>query len=108
MLTKSKIAVIAAVLGLVSASPALAQAFDNDYGTGNEVPTYYDSQGGLHMGNAPTQSQVAVHRSGLNAFASIGGAVLHRMLRPSRAVAASATTKCCKPTSGESKQLSRA
>ena len=74
MFTKSKIAVIAAALGLLSASPALAQAFDNDYGTGNEVPTYYDSQGGLHMGNAPAQSQVAVHRSGLNAFASIGGA----------------------------------
>jgi hypothetical protein len=74
MVTKSKIAVIAAVLGLLSASPAFAQAFDNDYGTGNEVPTYYDSQGGLHMGNAPAQSQVAVHRSGLNAFASIGGA----------------------------------
>jgi hypothetical protein len=74
MLTKSKIAVIAAALGLLSASPALAAAFDNDYGTGNELPSYYDSQGGLHMGYAPAQSQVAVHRSGLNAFASIGGA----------------------------------
>jgi hypothetical protein len=72
MLTKSKIAVIAAVLGLLSASPAFAQAFDNDYGTGNEVPTYYDSQGGLHMGHARAQSQVAVHRGGLAAFASIG------------------------------------
>jgi hypothetical protein len=74
MVTKSKIAVIAAVLGLLSASPAFAAAFDNDYGTGNELPSYYDSQGGLHMGYAPAQSQVAVHRSGLNAFASIGGA----------------------------------
>ena len=72
MLTKSKIALIAAVLGSLSASPAFAQAFDNDYGTGNEVPTYYDSQGGLHMGSAPARSHVAVHRSGLNAFASIG------------------------------------
>jgi hypothetical protein len=72
MLTKSKIAVIAAVLGSLSASPAFAQAFDNDYGTGNEVPTYYDSRGGLHLGNAPARSQVAAHRSGLNAFASIG------------------------------------
>ena len=74
MLTKSKIALIAAVLGSLSASPAFAQAFDNDYGTGNEVPTYYDSQGGLHMGSAPARSHVAVHRSGLNAFASIGRA----------------------------------
>lgn len=32
----------------------------------------YDSQGGLHMGSEPAQTQVAVHRSGLNAFASIG------------------------------------
>jgi hypothetical protein len=72
MLTKSKMAVIAVVFGLVSASPAFAQAFDSDYGTGNEQPTYYDSHGGLHLGSAPTQSQVAAHRSGLNAFASVG------------------------------------
>jgi hypothetical protein len=72
MLTKSKIAVIAAVL--VSASPAFAQSFNRPEGTGNELPSYYDSQGGLHMGSAPAQIQVAVHRSGLNAFASIGRA----------------------------------
>jgi hypothetical protein len=72
MVTKSTLALIAAVAALGFASPAFAQAFDNDYGTGNEVPTYYDSQGGLHLGNAPARSQVAVHRSGLNAFASVG------------------------------------
>jgi hypothetical protein len=72
MITKSKIAVVAAVLGLLSASPAFAQSFDNDFGTGNELPSYYDSQGGLHARNARIQSQVAVHRSGLSAFASIG------------------------------------
>ena len=72
MLTKSKIAVIAAIAALSFASPAFAQAFDNDYGTGNEQPTYYDSQGGLHLGYARAQSHVAVHRSGLNAFASVG------------------------------------
>jgi len=74
MLAKSKIAVIAAVLGFLSASPAFAQAFDNDYGTGNEVPTYYDSQGGLHAGMPSEQPQIVAHRSGLNAFASIGRA----------------------------------
>jgi hypothetical protein len=74
MVTKSKIAVIAAVLGSIAASPALAQSYDNDWGTGNELPSYYDSHGGLHVGNAPAQSQIAVHRSGLNAFASVGHA----------------------------------
>ena len=72
MVTKSKITVIAAVLALISASPALAQSFNRSDGTGNELPSYYDSQGGLHAGNAHMQSQIAVHRSGLNAFASVG------------------------------------
>jgi len=73
MVTKSKIAVIAAIAALSCASPAFAQSFDSDFGTGNELPTYYDSNGGLHAGNVHMQwSQVAVHRSGLNAFASVG------------------------------------
>jgi hypothetical protein len=74
MVTKSKIAVIAAVLGMVSASPALAQSF-------NALPMSYDSQGGEHCdrlaactGIPPQQIQIAAHRSGLNAFASIGRA----------------------------------
>ena len=96
MLTKSKIAVIAAVL--VSASPAFAQSFNRPEGTGNELPSYYDSQGGLHMGYAPAQSQVAVHRSGLNAFASIGHA---GMLRSTRAAAASALPGSRRPVAGQ-------
>src|SRR5690348_10595676 len=74
MVTKSKIAVIAAVLGMVSASPAHAPE-----GTGNSLPMYYDSQGGEHCGRLaactgiPTQQiQIAGDRGGLNAFASIG------------------------------------
>ena len=81
MLTKSKIAVIAAVLGMVSASPALAQSFNRTEGTGNSLPSEYDSQGGLHCdrlaactGIPPQQIQIATDRSGLNAFASIGHA----------------------------------
>ena len=81
MRTKSKIAVIAAVLGMVSASPALAQSFNRTEGTGNALPMYYDSQGGEHCGRlaactgiAPQQIQIAARRSGLNAFASIGRA----------------------------------
>ena len=72
MPTKSKIAVIAAVAALSFTSPALAQSYDNDWGTGNQLPSYYDSNGGLHAGNVRMQSQFAAHRSGLNAFASIG------------------------------------
>jgi hypothetical protein len=79
MLTKSKIAVIAAVLGMVSALPALAQSFNAPEGTGNSLPMDYDSRGGKHCdrlsactGIAPQQIQIAADRSGLNAFASIG------------------------------------
>ncbi len=79
MVTKSKIVVFAAVLGMVSASPALAQSFNRTEGTGNSLPMYYDSQGGEHCGRlaactgiAPQEIQIAADRSGLNAFASIG------------------------------------
>ena len=79
MLTKSKIAVIAAVLGTVSLSPAFAQSFNRPEGTGNSLPSDYDSRGGLHCdrlaactGIPPQQIQIAADRSGLNAFASIG------------------------------------
>jgi hypothetical protein len=81
MVTRSRIAVIAAVLGMVSASPALAQSFNAPEGTGNSLPMNYDSQGGEHCdrlaactGIPPQQIQIAAHRSGLNAFASIGRA----------------------------------
>jgi len=72
MSTRSKfiLAVAIAVLGL--ASPASAQSFNRSDGTGNELPSYYDSRGGLHAGIVSEQNQIRVHRSGLNAFASIG------------------------------------
>jgi hypothetical protein len=78
MLTKSKIAMIAAVLGMMSASPAFAQSFNSPEGTGNSLPMSYDSQGGKHCdrlaactGIPPQQIRIAAHRSGLNAFASV-------------------------------------
>jgi hypothetical protein len=74
MVTKSKIAMIAAVLGLISASPALAQSFNRADGSGNELPSYYDSQGGLHAGIPSEQKQIVAHRSGLSAFASVSRA----------------------------------
>jgi hypothetical protein len=74
MVTRSKIAVIAAIAALSCASPALAQSFTASNGTGNELPSYYDHNGGLHAGIAP-QTQTAARRSGLNAFASVGRGV---------------------------------
>ena len=73
MVTKKKIAVIAAIAALSYASPALAQSFSRQDGTGNELRSYYDSQGGLHAGIVSEQKEiVAAHHSGLNAFARIG------------------------------------
>jgi hypothetical protein len=69
MSTRSKFIVAAAIVILGLASPAFAQSFNRSDGTGNELPSYYDSSGGLHAGTAPQQKQLAVHRSGLNAFA---------------------------------------
>jgi hypothetical protein len=71
MSTKSRLIVAAAIGVLGLASPASAQSFNRPEGTGNELPSYYDSQGGLHVGIAPQQNLIAAHRSGLNAFASV-------------------------------------
>jgi hypothetical protein len=78
--TRSKLIVTAAIAVLGLASPAAAQSFNRPEGTGNELPSYYDSQGGLHCarlaactGIPPQQIQIAAHRSGLNAFASVRG-----------------------------------
>jgi len=71
MSTKSRLVVAAAIAVLGLASPAAAQSFNRPEGTGNELPSYYDSQGGLRAGVAPQQIQIAAHRSALNAFASV-------------------------------------
>lgn len=74
MVTRSKIAMIAAIVGLTCASPAFAQSFNRPDGTGNELPSYYDSQGGLHAGMPSEQPQIVAQRSGLSAFASVSRA----------------------------------
>jgi hypothetical protein len=72
MSTRSKLIVAAAIATLGLASPASAQSFNRPDGTGNELPSYYDSQGGLHAGIAPAQQNLtAARRSGRNAFASV-------------------------------------
>jgi len=41
-------ALIATAMAVSSASPTLAQSFDNATGTGNILPMVYDAQGGKH------------------------------------------------------------
>jgi hypothetical protein len=57
VLAKSKIVVIAAIAALSYAAPAFAQSFNRSDGTGNELPSYYDSNGGLHAGIAPQNTR---------------------------------------------------
>jgi hypothetical protein len=77
MTTRSKFIVAAAIAMLGFASPAFAQSFNRSDGTGNELPSYYDSQGGLHAGIAAVQQN---QTAGLNAFASVGhGRRQHRL-----------------------------
>ena len=71
MPTRSKFIVAAAIAMMGVASPASAQSFNRPEGTGNELASYYDSQGGLHRGIAPQPIQIAAPRSALNAFASV-------------------------------------
>jgi hypothetical protein len=50
MSTRSKLVVAAAIATLGLASPAFAQSFNRPDGTGNELQSCYDSQGGPHAG----------------------------------------------------------
>lgn len=62
-MSKSKLA-IAAIVAICIASPALAQSFDPEAGSGNIVAD--------NSGQTTAQTgQIAVHRSGLNAYAMV-------------------------------------
>jgi hypothetical protein len=61
MLNKSKVIAAVAVAMLV-ASPALAQSFSSGWGTGNNLPTFYDADGRLHTGAVTEQAQIAAQR----------------------------------------------
>jgi hypothetical protein len=47
----------------------VAQSFSAGYGTGNEQPAYFDSDGGLHFGSPPSHEQTTIARKGLYAYA---------------------------------------
>jgi hypothetical protein len=71
MFTKSALIAAVAVAAIGIASPAFAQAYSKGWGTGNLGQTYYDSDGGLHLGAVPSVSntQIAAGRTGSNALA---------------------------------------
>ena len=69
MIQKLKMVIIAAVAASSFVAPTFAQSFSKSWGTGNELPAYYDSEGSLHVGFPPTHEQTAVARNGLYAYA---------------------------------------
>jgi hypothetical protein len=69
MVQKTKMVIIAAVAASSFAAPAFAQAFSRSWGTGNELPSYYDSDGGLHVGFPPSHEQTTIATKGLYAYA---------------------------------------
>jgi hypothetical protein len=70
MSIKSKLVIAAAVATLSLATPAFAQEFAGTWGTGNELPSYFDKDGALHFGAPPAQqNQIARRENGANAVA---------------------------------------
>ena len=79
MTKNSKIALVAAVAALSFVSPALAQSFDADFGTGNELSAQYNSRGMLVEGTVARQSGLSAYAaapaSGATSIDSVGGSV---------------------------------
>jgi|SRR5579862_1007486 len=72
----SKFALIAAIAAAGIASPALAQSFDPEVGSGNVVGFSYAPRSAQNDGFAVRQSShanTAVRQNGLHAFASVPG-----------------------------------
>ena len=83
MINKSKLALIAALVAMSAASPALAQSFNKGDGTGNNLPFTYGQNGTKPAWTvAPESAQtaarqsnagkVAVHQNGHARFAGTG------------------------------------
>jgi hypothetical protein len=83
------------------ATPAVAQSFDPDAGTGNVMPF-------AHTPTAIHNHKVSARQSGLHSFAMVPGrsSVFNRKVQQIRAAAASATMKCS--VSSESDEENRA
>jgi hypothetical protein len=78
MINKSKLAVIAVLVAMSAASPALAQAFSKGYGTGNVTPYAFEPSGTAAPQNGQTAARqsntgkVAAHQNGHARFAGTG------------------------------------
>lgn len=68
MTSKWKLVTIFAVATIAFVSPAFAQSFDPDQGTGNLVALSYQDAG--------SHRQAAIHRNGADAFAMVPSAEL--------------------------------
>jgi hypothetical protein len=53
---------ILAVLTTVAGTPVFAQSFDPEAGTGNLLPSHFESDGGLRAGLVPPQNYQAADR----------------------------------------------
>jgi hypothetical protein len=62
-----KLVTIVAITASVMATPAFAQSFNKDFGTGNELPFGYNSNGAEQTG------KIAGRQSGVDAFAMVPG-----------------------------------
>jgi hypothetical protein len=73
MLTKSKFALIAVVAAVAFASPAFAQSFDPDAGTGNVLAFSYGPTSSVQntIASAAAHKQVAGGQNGYHAFAMV-------------------------------------
>ncbi len=78
MINKSKLVLIAVLVAMGAASPALAQAFSKGYGTGNVTPYAFESNGTAAPQNGQTAARpsnagkVAAHHDGHARFAGTG------------------------------------
>lgn len=61
---------IAAVVATSIVSSASAQSFSSGWGTGNVLPSHYDSGGRLVRESTSENKAIAVDRRGLSAFAA--------------------------------------
>ena len=77
MTTISRIALIAAIAAAGIASPALAQSFDPEAGSGNVAGFGYaptPAQNDEYVVRQSSHAKTAVRQNGLHAFASVPGA----------------------------------
>jgi hypothetical protein len=74
MTTISRLALIAAIAAAGITSPALAQSFDPEAGSGNVVPFSYapiPTPSGTFFARHGRQGRIAARRNGLHAFAMV-------------------------------------